>query len=89
MWQFAPCPLADFPHVLVLLHGPVHVTTICLYIATPETHHGEAADYERTSTEDNQEDDEGWGNLEAHVVSFVDIHGCGGVTVVNVVKSDG
>ena len=83
MRQLAPGPLSNLPHIPVLLHGAIRVTGILGFVSTPESHHREAADDKRAAAEYDKEDDEGWGNLEAHVVSFVEleVHGGGGVTV--------
>lgn len=51
-----------------------------LHLGTPKAIYREAAADKRTSAKDNEEDDERWRDLEAHVVSFVEVHGCDGVT---------
>ena len=83
MRQLAPGPLSNLPHISVLLHGAICVAGILGFVSTPESHHREAADDKSAAAEYDKEDDEGWGNLEAHVVSFVEleVHGGGGVTV--------
>lgn len=81
--QLAPRPLSNLSHVPVLFDRAVHIASILSIVATPEAHDCKAADDKRTRAEDNQEDDEGRGDLEAHVVSFVKIHGCSGVTIVD------
>lgn len=79
--QLAPRPFSDLSHVPVLLDRAVHVIGILRFVVTPEAIYREATADKGTSAEDNEEDDERWGDLKAHVVSFVEVHGCGGVTV--------
>lgn len=79
MRQFAPRPFPDLPHIPVLFHRAIQLIRI-LCVAAIEAHHCGSADDEPAGTEDDEENDEDWGYVEAHVVSFVEVHGYGGVT---------
>lgn len=79
IWQLAPRPFPDLAHIPILFNRAVHVVGV-LHLGAPEAIDGEAAADKGTSAKDNEEDNERWGDLEAHIVSFVEVHGCSGVT---------
>lgn len=39
----------------------------------------EAAANKTSSSKDNEKDDQGWGDFEAHIISLLQIHDCGSV----------
>lgn len=82
--KLAPRSLSNLPHILVLLHRAVHVTSILRLVTTPKAHHSETTDDECTGAEDDKEYDQGWGNLESHIISFIDVHGGERVAAVTV-----
>lgn len=80
-WQLAPRPFSHLPHVAVLFDRSVHVGGVLSLLAAVEAHHCKAADDQAAGTKNDEEDDERRCNLEAHVVSLVQVHDRSGVTI--------
>lgn len=82
-WQLAPRSFSHFPHVAVLFNRAVHVGGVLSLIAAIEAHDCKAADDQAAGTKNDEEDDERRRNLEAHVVSLVQVHVCSGVMMID------
>lgn len=72
MGKFGPVALSDFAHVGILLGRAVVKRSLGIRVFAIESKNGKAAAYKATSAEDDEEDDESRGELEAHVVSLLE-----------------
>lgn len=73
--QVGPISLSNFSHIQVLLRSPLcPVHLIC--VSCVESEYGEANTHEKASSDDDEEDNQRRSELEAHVISLMEIHSC-------------
>jgi hypothetical protein len=74
-WKLTPIPLPHLPHVRILLWRSRIPVRLVFDITTIKPEDCKTAAYQGAGSEYDEEDDQTRGDLEAHVVSLLDIHG--------------
>jgi len=74
-WKLTPIPLPHLPHVRILLWRSRVVVRMVFDITTIKPEDRKTAAHQGAGSKYDEEDDQTWGELKAHIVSLLDVHG--------------